>query len=70
MIDYKDWAKEYEEQAERLLHRANELKVRKETENLSLDKIHDLNERITILVNRYHEHRLIAKHLRGKGKDK
>lgn len=67
MIDYITWAIEYEEQADKLMRNIEELKSLKETQHLSLDDIHELNERIIRLTNLYHDHRLAAKHLRERG---
>ena len=69
MIDYIAWAIEYEEQADKLMRHIEELKSLKETQHLSLDDIHDLNERIIRLTNLYHDHRLTAKHLRERNKN-
>lgn len=65
MIDYIAWAKEYEDQADELMCRIEELKA--DTQKLSLDEKHELNERIIRLTDLYHDHRLAAKHLRERG---
>lgn len=67
MINYIEWAKEYEEKADELMRKVKELQGIKETQKLSSDVRHNLNQRIIRLTSLYREHRQVAKELRERG---
>lgn len=70
MIDYIAWANEYEEQAQKILHKIEKLKKQKENKTLSLDDKHNIDVRVIRLTNLYHEHKLAVKQLRERGNTK
>lgn len=66
MIDYISWAKEYEDKADKLMQRIDEL-CKQRDKSKSLDERHSIDVRLISLKALLREYRQTANHLRERG---